>query len=96
MNTRAVHLEMTYGLDTDSFLNAFYRMTSQRGFPAQVISDNVTNFVGALRELRQFVNALDKTKIQEFTVNRGVVWRFNPPSASHFNGLQEILIKAAK
>ena len=29
--TRAVHLEMTYGLDTDSFLNAFYRMASRRG-----------------------------------------------------------------
>ena len=96
MNTRAVHLEMAYGLDTDSFLNAIYRMTSRRGFPAQVISDNGTNFVGAARELRELVNALDKTKIQELTVNRGVVWRFNPPSAPHFNGLHEILIKAAK
>ena len=27
--TRAVHLEMAYGLDTDSFLRAFYRMSSQ-------------------------------------------------------------------
>ena len=24
----AVHLEMAYGLDTDSFLNAFFRMTN--------------------------------------------------------------------
>ena len=73
MNTPAVHLEMAHGLDTDSFLNAFYRMTSRRGFPAQVISDNGTNFVGAERELRQLVNTLDETKIQELTVNRGVV-----------------------
>ena len=96
MNTREVHLEIAYGLDTDSFLNAFYRMTSRRGFPAQVISDNGTNFVGAVRELRQLVNALDETKIQELTVKRGVVWRFNPPSAPHFNGLHEILITAAQ
>ena len=96
MNTRAVHLEMAYGLDTDSFLNAFYRMTSRRGFPVQVISDNGTNFVGAEKELRNLVNALDKTKVQELTVNRGVVWKFNPPSAPHFNGVHEILIKAAK
>ena len=27
--TRAVHLEMAYSLDTDSFLNAFYRMTNR-------------------------------------------------------------------
>jgi len=86
---------MAHGLDTDSFLHAFYRMTSRRGFPAQ-ISDNGTNFVGAERELRQLANALDKTKIQELTVKRGVVWRFNPPTAPHFNGLHEILIKAAK
>ena len=96
MNTRAVHLEMAYGLDTNSILNAFYRMTACTGFPTQVISDNGTNFVGAERELRELVNALDEKKIQESTVNRGVVWKFYPPLAPHFNGLQEVLIKAAK
>ena len=94
MNTRAVHLEMAYGLDTNSFLNAFHRMTARRGFPTQVISDNGTNFVGAERELRKLVNALEEKKIQESTVNRGVVWKFNP--SPHFNGLHEVLIKAAK
>ena len=29
--TRVVHLEMAYSLDTDSFINAFTRMTSRRG-----------------------------------------------------------------
>ena len=29
--TRAVHFEIAYGLDTDSFLNAFYRMVSRKG-----------------------------------------------------------------
>jgi len=71
-------------------------MASRRGFPAQIISDNDTSFAEAERELRQLVNELDKTKIQELTVNRGVVYRFNPPSAPHLNGLHEILIKAAK
>ena len=65
MNTRAVHLEMAYGFDTNSFLHAFYRMTARRGFPTQVISDNDTNFVGAERELGELVNALDEKKIQE-------------------------------
>ena len=96
MNTRAVHLEMAYGLDTDSFLNAFYRMTARRGNPCQVVSDNGTNFVGAVNELKELVNSLDQEKIQSSTVNKGIKWLFNPPAAPHFNGLHEVLIKAAK
>ena len=45
LTTRAVHLEMSYSLDTDSFINAFTWMTSRRGTPTYVISDNGTNFV---------------------------------------------------
>ena len=40
--TRAVHLEMAFGLDTNSFLNAFYRMSNRRGLPEELISDNGT------------------------------------------------------
>ena len=43
---------MAYGLDTDSFLNAFFRMSRQRGLPQEVMSDNGTNFVGACQELK--------------------------------------------
>ena len=81
-NTRAVHLEMAIGLDTDSFLNAFYRITSRRGFPTQVISDNGMNFVGAARELRELVNALDKTKIQESTVKKRSGLEIQPASST--------------
>ena len=46
-------------------------MTSRRAFPAQMISDNGTNFLGAAREQRELVNVLDKTKIRELIVNGG-------------------------
>lgn len=94
--TRAVHIEIAFGLDTDSFLNAFYRMASRRGMPQEVISDNGTNFVGANKELQQLVSFLDKDKIYDNTSNRGVKWHFNPPLAPHFGGVHETMIKAAK
>ena len=55
MTTRAVHLEIAYGLDTDSFLNAFYRMVSRRGLPEAMHSDNGTNFKGADKELKSLI-----------------------------------------
>lgn len=66
---RAVHLEVTNGLDTDSFLNIFYRMVSQRGLPKEVISDNGTNFVSANNELMELIGLLDHKNIQQSTAN---------------------------
>ena len=94
--TRAVHLEMAFGLDTDSFLNAFYRMVNQRGLPREMLSDNAANFVTAERELRELVEALDQSKIAQSTANKGVMWHLNPPLAPHFGGVHETMIKAAK
>ena len=75
---------MAFGLDTDSFLNAFYRMVNRRGLPREMLSDNGTNFVAAERELRELVQALDQSKIAQSTANKGVMWHFNPPLAPHF------------
>jgi len=61
--SRAVQLEMAYALDTDSFLNAFYRMVNRRGLPKEILSDNVGNFVGANKELCGLVKELDQEKI---------------------------------
>ena len=96
MASRAVHLEMAFALDTDSFLNAFYRMTSRRGKPIEVLSDNGTNFVGGERELRELVLSLDKSKITKSTADKGIKWTFNPPYAPHFGGVHETMIKSAK
>ena len=96
LTTRAVHLEMAYALDTDSFLNAFYRMTSRRGLPEEVISDNGSNFVSAERELKELVEKLDQDKVKKSAAKKGIKWYFNPPLAPHFGGVHETLINAAK
>ena len=95
--TRAVHLEMAYSLDTDSFINAFIRMTARRGTPSYVISDNGTNFVGAEKEMREKINELDQEKmVKKTTQHHKIEWKFNPPSSPHFGGAFESMIKSAK
>ena len=94
--TRAVHLEMAFGLDTDSFLNAFFRMANRRGLPEELFSDNGTNFKGADRELKMLLSELDERKINTTVANKGVKWHFNPPLAQYFGGAHESMIKSAK
>ena len=96
LEIRAVHLEIAWGLDTSSFLNAFFRMADRRGMPKLVVSDNGTNFVRANKELKNILLKLDTNKIIEKTSKKCVEWHFNPPLAPHFGGVFEIMIKSAK
>ena len=96
LTCRAVHLEMSFGLDTDSFLKCFVRMASRRGYPQEIVSDQGTNFIGADQELRELLDGLDRDKIKDQTVSKGVKWFFNPPLTPHFGGVHEVMIKAAK
>ncbi|XP_022777559.1 uncharacterized protein LOC111318981 [Stylophora pistillata] len=54
---------MACTLSTTDFLNAFSQMIATRGRPEEVTSDNGTNFVGAKRELRELVQAMDQVEI---------------------------------
>ena len=51
---------MAYALDTDSLLNAFYRMVIRRGLPREMLSENGGNFVGGNKELSDLVKELDQ------------------------------------
>ena len=67
-----MHLENAFGLDTDSFLNAFYRIASRRGLPVKMFSDNGTNFKGADRDFKMLLSELDESKIKTAVANKGV------------------------
>ena len=73
METRAVHLEMAWGLYTDTFLNAFARFTSRHGVPEEVISDRGTNFVGTVGELKKLASQLDQGHLQSKTAEFGLM-----------------------
>ena len=97
LNTRAVHIEVAYNIDSDSFLNAFWRFTHRRGIPHKMVSDNGKNFVGAEKEIQNlFSNAESQNNIKRETSSKGIEWSFNPPYTPHSGGVFEIMIKAAK
>lgn len=90
--TRAVHIEMLDSLDTSSFLNAFRRFSSRRGWPKRVVSDNGTNFVCGQKEMFR----LKEAEIHQFSLAKGVEWIFQPPHASHMCGAWERLIRTIR
>ena len=78
LTTRAVHIEVAQSLDTESFLASVTRFIARRGYPSTIISDNGTNFVGAARELKTFMDEWDKAKIESDLAQRKIVWKYNP------------------
>ncbi|XP_074662622.1 uncharacterized protein LOC141915116 [Tubulanus polymorphus] len=99
LQVRAVHLEATDSLDTDTFLCAFSRFAARRGWPKRCLSDNGGSFVSGESELKELVDcldSLDQDKISNNLANNGVNWIWNPPVSPHFGGVFEIMIKAAK
>ncbi len=93
---RAVHIEVTASLDTDSFLLALRRFVARRGPVVQIRCDNGTNFVGAERELRDALAEMQRKDIHQQLLKRHIEWVFNPPAASHFGGIWERQIRTVR
>ena len=58
MTVRAIHLELASDLSTDVFIMVLRRFRSRRGHVKIIRSDNGTNFVGAITELKEETNRL--------------------------------------
>ncbi|XP_059222926.1 uncharacterized protein LOC131996847 [Stomoxys calcitrans] len=97
--TKAIHLEATTDLSTQSFLAAFSRFIARRGCPACIYSDNGKNFVGASELLKkdrlEFLKTPQNQTLQQ-NVYQNLVWKFIPPGAPHMGGLWEAGVKSFK
>ena len=96
LTVRAVHIEIVPKPDTDSCLNAILRFIARRGKSVKMITANGTNFVGAQKELAEYIAAWNKEQIEEHLIQKGIRWKFNSPAAPHFGGVWEILISSFK
>ena len=97
MSSRAVHLESTKEMTTDSFLNALRCFICRRGPVRSITSDNGSNFIGAQAELKQCFTEMDHGKIKKMLLEKNcdwITWEHNPPHASHMGGVWERMIRS--
>ena len=92
----AVHIEITFGFDTQSFMLAFSRFVALRGCPSVIYSDPGSQLVGASAEITQAWRALDKDTLQQRGAEFGMEWRFGPADSPWYQGAVESLVKSAK
>ncbi len=96
LTTPAVHFEIVPSMDTYRCVMGIERVIARRGAPVIIWSDNGTNFVGAEKELLQFVQWWDQVQICTSMVQKGIRWKFNPPAAPHHGGSCERLVRSSK
>ena len=90
-----MHIEVVPSLETSSCVMGMERFIARRGTPTTIMSDNGTNFVGAQKVLLACVESWSKLAPAVF-VQKGIKWKFNPPSASHHSGSWERLVRSDK
>ncbi|XP_058448717.1 uncharacterized protein LOC131428686 [Malaya genurostris] len=95
LTIRAIHMEVVHCLSTNSCVMAIRRFVSRRGAPAEIFSDNGTNFHGANKQLEKEIRERSKTLAAIFT-NTTTRWNFNPPSAPHMGGVWERMVRSVK
>lgn len=96
LSIRAVHIEVTDKLDTDSFLGAFSRFVARRGNPVRVYSDNGMNFRGAEADVKECLKSWDQDRIAQRLLENECDWIFMVPKASHRGGVWERQIRSIR
>ena len=90
LSSRAVHIEVSHSMTTDSFIMCLRRFIGRRGYVRVIRTDNGTNFVGASAELIESFQEMDHVKIGEFLQQHGgewIWWKRNPLLASNMGGV---------
>ena len=96
LSTRAVHLEVTSSLNTDSFLLALRRFMARRGCPSVIHCDNWKSFKRGERELRESLQNWNEQQINDALTQQDIKWCYIPPGGPHMGGCWERLVASTK
>ena len=72
--SRAVHIEITCTMETDSFIQALHRFMVRQGKLRSISFVNGTNFVGADNELRNDLEEMNQEQIRDHLLQNGTDW----------------------
>ena len=92
-STRAVHLELTRGLNVQDFLLAFRRFASRRGLPATIQSDNAKTFQSSSKEIRKIARS---PEVWRYLTDNRITWNFIVEKAPWWGGYWERLVRSIK
>ena len=70
LSSRAIHLEVSATLETDSFINALRRFINRRGPVRTIRCDQGSNLVGAKNELQKALSSMDQNRVRHFLLKR--------------------------
>lgn len=96
MTVRAVNIEILHTMSTDSVITALFNHFSIRGMARKIYSDQGTNFIGAINELRRSINLWNKKKMEKGLETWNIEWEVSPAYAPNMNGSVERLIGCTK
>lgn len=96
MTVRAIHLELAADLSTDSCLICIRNFVNRRGVPIRMRSDNGTKFIGASKELKDAIDAIDHNIMRTEMSSINVEWIFNTPDNPEAGGAWERLVQSVK
>ena len=96
LSSRAIHLETANSLDTDSFINALRRFMSIRGPIRTLRSDQGTNIIGGINQLKAAGQEIDDEQVKRFLMDNACDFVLNVPNASHQGGVWERQIRTAR
>lgn len=98
--TRAISLELVGDMSSKSFICAFKRFISRRGYPVCLYTDNCSNFRGSKTELHELYKMFKNDKcysdILDYCTTHAIDYKFTVPLASHMGGIYEAGIKCTK
>ena len=100
MATKAVHLDVTSDLTTETFIPCLKRFIARRNCPTTIYTDSGPNFVGAHNQLKEVYKFLaqeeTESAINQYLLQHRITWTHSPARAPNFGGLWESAVKSMK